>query len=240
LYSTLLGLAIAIVFLTPIVWGIDFWTLLPAFVAGHMNGIHFQNFPGFPLFPWSAFVFAGAVTGYLYLEARNSTAPQVGEASMMKKLLWLAPALMLFSVIIEPLASRMYPVYDYWMFSPSFTLLRIGIVMVLCAGMYFYERRWSVSPKSVVTLVGRESLIVYAVHLLLIYGNFSTFNFVKKVNHSFGYVEALVTTFVLTGMMIGLAYAWSRIKRESPKWKMVLQYGTLVVLVGVFFFGPGE
>jgi uncharacterized membrane protein len=240
LYSSLLGLALGTIFLTPVMWGIDFWPLLPPVLAGYMNGIHFQNFPGFPLFPWSAFVFAGAVTGYLFLEARNPNVPDVGERIMMKRVLWIAAGFILLSIIIEPIAAKLYPVYDYWKFSPSFTLLRIALVMVLCAGLFFYEKRYTVSPRSVVTLVGRESLIVYTVHLLLIYGNFSTFNFVRRVDHSFGYGEALLTTVILLAMMTGLAFAWSGIKRGSPRWKMALQYGTLAVLVGVFFFGPGE
>jgi uncharacterized membrane protein len=243
LYSTLLGLGIAIIFLTPVIWGIDFWPLLPAPLAGYMNGIHFQFFPGFPVFPWTAFVFAGAVTGYLFLESRS--VPEVegqnpGETAMMIKLLWWAPAVILVSALIEPALAGLYPVYDYWKFSPSFTLLRIGIVMILCATMYFYEKKRTVSPRSLVTLIGRESLIVYAIHLLLIYGNFGTFNFVKTVGHSFGYGAAIVTMVVLEVLMVGLAYSWSRVKRERPRWKMLVQYGTLVVLIAVFFFGPGE
>jgi hypothetical protein len=65
-----------------------------------------------------------------------------------------------------------------------------------------------------------------------------TFNFVKKVNHSFGYGEAIITTVVLYALMFALALFWSRIKRGSPQWRMALQYGALAVLVFVFFFGP--
>ena len=88
--------------------------------------------------------------------------------------------------------------------------------------------------------MGRESLIVYATHLLLIYGDFSTFNFFKRVNHSFGYGEAIITIVVLYTLMYALALFWSNIKRGSPRWKMALEVGTLAVLVGVFFFGPGN
>jgi len=150
------------------------------------------------------------------------------------------PTLIIVSFIIEPFAALMYPTYDYWKFSPSFYMLRLGIVIMLCIGMFFFEKRWGVSPRSPVTLIGRESLIVYATHLLLIYGDFGRFNFFKRVNHTFGYLEASVTTVLLLGMMYVLAYFWNRVKRESPRWKTILQYGVLVVLVGVFFLGPGE
>ena len=243
LYLTLGGMAMVVVFLTPVVWGIDFWPILPTFLAGYTNGFHFQNFPGFPLFPWCAFIFAGAVAGYFYLLAKDAGInPESGknEVTMMKRVLWISPAVIVLSFLIEPLAASFYPTYDYWKFSPSFTMLRIGIVMMLCVGMFFYERKSGVPPRSPVTLVGRKSLIVYATHLLLIYGNFSTFNFAKRVNHSFGYTEAIVTTLLLFVLMYGLARFWSTIKKESPRWKMAFEFSTLAVLVGVFFFGPGE
>lgn len=237
LYLALIAVTAGVVFLTPVVWGIDFWPILPAPLAGYINGMHFKSFPGFPLFPWSAFLFAGAIVGYFYQESRTSSEQ---ESAMMKRLLWWSPALILASFVIHPVAAVIYPTYDYWRFSPSFYLLRLGIVITLCVGMFFYEKGRGVSPRSPVTLIGRESLIVYAAHLLLIYGDFGTFNFSKRVNHTFGYGEAVITTVLLMGMMYALALFWNRIKRGSPRWKVALQFGTLAVLVGVFFFGPGE
>ncbi len=243
LYLTLTAITIGVICLTPIIWGIDFWPILPAILAGYTNGTHFQNFPGFPLFPWSAFLFAGAIFGYAYLRAKDAATKEgapYDEMRMMKRVLWAAPTLIALSVLIEPLAASVYATYDYWKFSPSFTLLRLGLVMLLCVGMFYSEKKKGVASSSPVTLVGRESLIVYATHLLLIYGNFSTFNFSKRVNQTFGYLEAAATTVALLVLMYGLAYFWGRVKRESPQWKLILQYGALAVLVGVFFFGPGE
>lgn len=241
-FYTVVGVvALAVIFLTPVIWGIDFWPLVPMAVAGYMNGAHFQNFPGFPLFPWAGFVFAGAAFGYWYLRSKDARSESLdSEGSMMKRALVAAGILMALSFAIEPLASSLYLTYDYWRFSPSFTLLRIGIVMMLCAGMFFYERNRGVSPGSPVTLIGRESLIVYTTHLLLIYGNFSTFNFSKRVHHSFGYGEAALTTVILLVLMYLLARFWSTVKQGSRKWKLALEVGTLIILVGVFFFGPGE
>jgi hypothetical protein len=92
----------------------------------------------------------------------------------------------------------------------------------------------------VVSLVGRESLLVYATHLLLIFGDFGTFNFKNSVNHTFGYVEAGGATVVLLILMYGLAVAWSRIKHGSPRWKLAVNLSALGIFLAVFFFGPGE
>jgi uncharacterized membrane protein len=237
LYTTIAVTTAAIIFLTPIVWGIDFWPMLPRFLAGYTNGIHFPNFPGFPIFPWSAFLFAGAAFGYVYLRSRDAEAGDPASVErLMKRSIWWALGLMAVSFAMEPVASSLYATYDYWRFSPSFILLRLGIVLLFCVGMYYREKMRGVSPRSAVTLIGRESLIVYATHLMLIYGNLGAFNFSKRVNHSFGYGEAILTTLVLLAAMYALAYFWNSVKRGSPRWKVGLQFGALVVFAGIFFF----
>jgi uncharacterized membrane protein len=236
LYTTLLVLTIAVAFLSPIVWGIDWRRYLPLPIAGYMNGMHFPTFPGFPLFPWSAFIFAGAVVGYHFIEAKQRNE----EPAFFKKMIWVGCGVMIFSALIEPVAARVYPVYDYGRFSPSFFFLRLGIVMLLCTLLFFYEKKFSVSPRSLLTLAGRESLIVYAVHLFLLYGNFGKFNFTKTVNHTFGYGEVFLATFLLMGLMIGLAYVWDRVRRMDPRVKQSIQWAIAATFVLVFFFGPGE
>ncbi len=236
LYWTLLTLTVAIAFVSPIVWAIDWRKHLPLPIAGYMNGMHFPDFPGFPLFPWAGFIFAGAVVGYLFVEAKQKG----NETRFFKIVLWFAPLVMVVSALIEPIALSTYAQYDYGLSSPSFFLLRLGIVMILCAGMFYYEKWKTVSPKSFVTLVGRESLIVYSVHLLLIYGNFASFNFVKRVNHTFGYTEGLFGTIALIAVMIGLALGWERVRKMNPNVKLYIQWGVFAFLVLLFFFGPGE
>jgi hypothetical protein len=81
---------------------------------------------------------------------------------------------------------------------------------------------------------------VYATHLLLIYGNFGTFNFRNEVNHSFGYLQAWSATAILLALMYGLALVWSRIKRGAPRWKRYAEFATATVFLLVFLFGPGE
>ena len=249
LYGALMFVAAAVVLASPILWGIDFWTMLPVPIASYLNGLHYSLFP---LFPWSAFLFAGAVAGYYYVEAREVDRREEGVAgtvtgrqygggsrqgALFVRVLWIALGMLAISFVIEPLAARVYPFYDYWRFSPSFVLLRLGLVLLLCAGMYFYEHSRGVSPGSAVALVGRESLLVYTVHLLLIYGNFGTFNFHDKVDNTFGYPQAMLTILVLWVLMYYLARAWSAAKHQ-PAFKRAIQSAVIVTLLGIFFFGP--
>jgi hypothetical protein len=86
--------------------------------------------------------------------------------------------------------------------------------------------------------MGRESLLVYATHLMLVFGKFGYFTFTDRVNRTFGYGEAIITTLILTGMMYLLALGWTRVKSAPPRVKRITQGVVLAGFILVFFFGP--
>ncbi len=234
LYTFAAALAVVTLFGAPLMWGREFLGVVPAPLAAYLNGLHYSLFP---LFPWSVFLLAGAVTGHLYNKARQSASD---EQRFIKRILYCGIGLMLCSFILQPFLPSLYSTYDHWRYGPPFVLLRIGIVMVLLAAMFYFERRVGVAKDSVVTLVGRESLLVYTVHLLLIYGDFGKFNYRHEVNHTYGAGEAIIASIALLLLMYAFAFVWSKIKRESPVMKTWTQVGVVVGLALVFFFGPGE
>ncbi|HEX9079406.1 MAG TPA: heparan-alpha-glucosaminide N-acetyltransferase domain-containing protein, partial [Desulfuromonadaceae bacterium] len=246
-----------IVVTTPLIWAIDFWKILPIPLAEYFNGLHASLFP---VFPWAAFVLAGTLAGYFYLETvqRAASAPSGGAgpapgqpqapvaarlpfspvvADGMRRFAWAAAALIALSFLLEPVASGLYPVYDYWKTSPSFYMLRLGLVMLIMAGLYFYERRRPIAPSSVLATAGRESLLVYTVHLLLLYGNFHGPHFVERIGRQFGFWEVLAVSAILVVLMIVLAYVWSAIK-AGPRWLLrTVELGVLAGFIIVFFVG---
>ena len=237
LYRMMIGVTLAVIFATPVAWGIDFWNLLPVPLASYMNGLHYSLFP---VFPWSAFLFAGALCGYFYLRAKDAGGEDAGAKSigamMTKTSLW-GVGMIALSFAVHPLAAMIYPGYAYWL-SPSFFMLRLGLVLLLCVLMYLFENRRGVSPRSVVALMGRESLLVYTVHLMLVYGKFGSYTFADRVHQSFGYGEAALTTLLLAGLMYLLALAWSRVKSAPPPVRKVTQGAVIAGFAIVFFFGP--
>lgn len=231
LYRAVAGLTIFILFATPLAWTFNFWNVLPLPVAAYFNGLYYSLFP---LFPWSAFLFAGALAGYYYIEAREKG----GEAEFIRRAALAAPVVIAASFLLHPVAASVYPVYDYWRFSPSFVLLRLGIVLLIMGGLFLYEKKRGVKPWSVVTLFGRESLVVYATHLMLVYGDFGKGSFAYQVARSYGYPQALLVTGALLLLMFGLAVLWGRIKRGPPALKWGVEGAVLAGFLYVFFFGP--
>jgi uncharacterized membrane protein len=231
LYRTVAGATVVILLGTPLMWTFNWWNVLPVPIASYLNGLYYSLFP---LFPWSAFLFAGALAGYYYTEARERGA----EALFLRRAAYAGLAAIGISFALHPLAALLYPVYDYWRFSPSFVLLRLGIVLLLTWGMFLWERKRGVGISSPVTLIGRESLIVYVTHLMLIYGDFGSGSFASQVGRSYGYPQAILVTALLLGGMAALAYAWERIKKGYPRVKRALSLSFLAGLLLVFFFGP--
>jgi uncharacterized membrane protein len=234
LYRAVLGMAVGVIFLTPIMWTINWWNFLPIPIASYLNGMYYSLFP---IFPWSAFLFAGALTGYYYVEARSG-ATAGREFTMMRKGAVAGVALILVSFPLHPLGESVYPVYDYWHLSPSFVFLRLGLVLLLCGGMFLYEQRRGISPSSVVTRFGRESLIVYVTHLTLLYGEFSGDSIARRLGGSVGYGGATLGTVVLLGLMYVLAFVWGRIKRGPAKMKYAVEGIFVGILLLYFVFGP--
>ena len=69
---------------------------------------------------------------------------------------------------------QIYPVYDFWHTSPNFFLIRLGLLLVILTGVYAWCRwglgNWGFSP---LAQLGQTSLLVYWVHIDLVYGKIS-------------------------------------------------------------------
>lgn len=222
---------IGILAATPVLWSIDFWQFLPPVTAAYLNGLHYSLFP---LFPWTAFLFSGALVGHFYVAARGR-GDETSVGTMMRAAAGTGIALIILSFVLEKFELLVYSSVNYWLTGPSFVLLRIGIVLLLLYGMFLYESRRGVRPASVVALVGRQSLVVYVVHLTALYGKVGSRSLVNVVGASFGPLEVLVTALVLLGAMIAIALAWDQIKKKSPRLKRAVQAVVAGALVLVFF-----
>jgi hypothetical protein len=74
---------------------------------------------------------------------------------------------------------KLYSVYDYWHTSPEFFLIRVGMLLVILTASYAWCRwviavlsRWHRGFSPLIQL-GQASLLVYWVHIELVYGRFA-------------------------------------------------------------------
>jgi len=211
--------AACVALLTPLVWTTCRSAWLPWPVESYLDGVHVFSRPQpwlFPIFPWVAFAFTGLAVGFFLLSdfaKRKETSAFVAVGSTGT----LACAL---SVLSDAGPLHLYDptIYDYWHTSPSFFLMRCGVLLLILFLVYAWCR-WGFAQKgfSPIIQLGQTSLLVYWVHIEFVYGRLSI---LPKGRCGIATASAgLVIIFVA---MLALSIARTRWKKRTAK---VLQPG---------------
>jgi uncharacterized membrane protein len=167
------GTALLISLLTPPLWTTWRPDWLPWPLESYINGVHNLAVPQawlFPIFPWSAFAFAGLAAGFILQGQRvrgreGSVFISAGAAGLV---------FVLAARMFDRQPRQLYAVYDYWHTSPNFFLLRVGMLLMILTASYAWCR-WGAALLGFSPLIqlGQASLLVYWVHLEFVYGRFS-------------------------------------------------------------------
>jgi len=166
-------LALGIALVTPPLWTTWRPRWLPWYLESYINGVHVYDKPQpwlFPIFPWTAFAFAGLAVGFLLFTewAAKNQAKAAGLFGVA------GVALFYLSSWLDARPVQLYAVYDYWHTSPNFFLARVGILLLILLGSYAWCQ-WGLGQVGFSPLVqlGTASLLVYWVHIEFVYGRFS-------------------------------------------------------------------
>ena len=158
--------------LAPVVWSASL-SGVPQIVSDYLRGKPPRAL--FPLFPWTAHAFAGALVGLGFARVRRAANPVKAEAQYV--LGWLAGGsivLWFATRFLDGLPGQLYSQLDWWQTSPAYFLLRTCSSIWILAGCWAVERAfapfWSRLPAGPLVTLGRHSLIIYWVHVELVYG----------------------------------------------------------------------
>ena len=159
--------------LAPLLWTNWRPRFLPWELETYINGVHNLGAPQpwlFPVFPWSAFAFAGLVFGLVLMSER---ARKVGAHIFF--LVGGAGLILIYGAkFLDSRGPQIYPVYDFWHTSPNFFMIRLGLLLLLTVFAYAWCR-WGLGQRGFSPLIqlGNTSLLVYWVHIEFVYGRFS-------------------------------------------------------------------
>lgn len=161
----------------------------------------------FALFPWLAFVFAGAIAGELVSAARTVKAERRLQIGLI--LAGLGGLLVAHAASFRP---SIYPVSNFWTSSPTFFFIRLGIctamlpVAAIVDAFHGWARRmWAGVfptpdvPGRVLTTLGRSSLFVYWIHVEMAYGGIA-----RPVKRALPLEWSLVATVLLCGLLYAI------------------------------------
>jgi uncharacterized membrane protein len=204
------GTSLLISLLTPLIWTIWRPRWLPWPLESYIDGVHNLGTPQawlFPIFPWTAFAFAGLAVGFILQRAR------AGRAQLFFSLGAAGVVLIELSRWLDSRPLQLYPVYDYWHTSPNFFLVRVGMLLVILTASYIWCR-WGFGQFGFSPLIqlGQASLLVYWVHIEFVYGRFSILP-----KHRVGIGAASAGLVIITLAMLALAYARTRLKGRSTE-----------------------
>lgn len=201
-----LALAVLVALLTPLAWDLPWPKWLPGALRAHWSG----RAPGafFPLFPWAGFTAVGAATGLMLAWARK-----LGRESMALALLGLAGALAFPVALRLDRLPSFYPARDFWWTSPNYFLIKVGVMwLVLWFAQLWSRGPWAHSP-SPLRQLGRTSLLVYWVHIEIVYGGILA----GGLRHHLSVPQASLGLLLLTLAMLALSLAWTKWRAASSE-----------------------
>ncbi|HJT88184.1 MAG TPA: heparan-alpha-glucosaminide N-acetyltransferase domain-containing protein [Bryobacteraceae bacterium] len=194
-----LGLAIA--FASPLITQMD-WSWAPGVVRNYI--VPDYNFFGF--FPWGAYLAFGMSAGSII-----RTVPAEGIERVMQWAALLGGALILTSRYFANLPFSLYTKAEFWLNSPAQVLIKQGVTLVLVAFAFLWTRYAAGTGWSWIRQFGTTSLLVYWVHIELVYGRWLSF---FKTNLTEG--ETAVAAACVIVLMLALSTLKSNRHRLGP------------------------
>jgi uncharacterized membrane protein len=197
-----------IVSTTGVVWSIDWTGRLPQWIAAYLTPAAGSQFP---VFPWAGFILLGVGLGQVYARWGDARLTLYANA-----LLLAAGGTMLATVFVLRLLS--VPIFGTGptSFVPSEFLMRAGVCLLVLGGIAHASTRMTRLPH-VFSAVAQETLLIYFVHLCIVYG--SVWN--RGLSHVYGQTLGPVGTsfcvLVLLVSMGALAYYWNWCKHARPR-----------------------
>ncbi len=158
-------------------------TWLPWPLESYIDGCHNLGAPQswlFPIFPWSAFAFAGLAAGFilfnslLFKDSRIKDRVRNHTAQTLALLAAAGAVAILVARQLDRSSFHLYSTYDYWHTSPNFLMTRIGLLLLITFLSYAWCS-WGLGARGFSPLIqlGQTSLLVYWVHIEFVYGRFS-------------------------------------------------------------------
>lgn len=192
---TVLGLVIA--GLAPVVSMTD-----SSSVPFLVHSYFFPSYNYFGFFPWASFLAFGMVAGSIIRIVKHE---DLGRA-----MLWFLAIGIGLALVAHELGSLPYSIYqksDFWLNSPTLIMIKLGVVLAMLALAWLWvnlaaPQRWSLFRQ-----LGTTSLIVYWVHIELVYGRW--FGIWKE---ALSVRQVLIFTALLLALMVAISIGQTRAK----------------------------
>jgi hypothetical protein len=195
------ALALVIVAATPFVWASGLGARMPEPIAPWVDEATGSRFP---VFPFSAFVLAGTLAGALLGHAPP-------EKRRRREVVAGVALLALGGLTALALRGRV----DFWGPSPAYVLVRLGALLLLLRLVEAAAATGHVAMRAL-ALVGHETLLVYVLHLTLLFGGVFGPSLLTAWHGRLGFAGALAVLAAMLPVLLGAAWLWRTAKQHAP------------------------
>ncbi len=218
---------VVIALVSPLIWQIDFNQYIHPIVGNYLNTQHKSLFP---LFPWLNFLFAGAIFAKHFVDARQrDEETKFIKLSAITGFVVLLLGHLFYSGLFSETITSIIP-------NPVFYLERLGYIIMLFFFCWLADKKFNIR-KSFILDASRESLLVYWLHLIIIFGAFwNGKSLAMIIDTKLNAFEALISAIILISLMIVAAKIWGWIKKSYPKEASIFVKVFVGILLIVFLF----
>ncbi len=219
----------------PLAGSIDFARYLPLFLAQYFNRMHGALFP---LFPWSGFLIGGTIASQYVTKHTGAAAGGTARNRAPVRILVLGAVAAAAGFFLIPLEKHFLVDPHFPHYSPTWFLLRLGLLLIILYGITVYEGRRD-PGSSIIKLFGRETFFVYVLHLVIVYGSSLSFpSLVNLIGPNLSYAECLGVFLVLSAAMYFAAWGWHWLKSSNFIASRRIQYLFVTIVLYLFIRNP--
>jgi len=195
--------ALAVLAAAPSIWASGLSRALPPILGAYLDNASVPS--TFPLFPYAAFVLAGAVAG-------AGLGRQDAAVRHRRAVAW--GAVLLVSGVA--LAFALKGAVPFWGPSPGYALLRLGGLLLLLRVVEEVSRREWPGIRTL-ALLGHETLLVYVLHLYLLWGGVLGAAPLGPWAGRLGFAQGLGVVVLMIPVLLAAAWSWHRVKMRFPR-----------------------
>ncbi len=215
------ALAIVVIVVSPLVWSSELSRGLPGGIASYIDS---RTGSRFPVFPFSAFVLAGTLAGAVMGRAD----PKVRH----RRALLTGGALVALGLCVAWLSAGRIPYW--WGASPAYVVMRLGGLLLLMR-LVEAAANAALPGTRALALFGHETLLVYVLHLYLLFGGVVYASPLRVLHGQCGFVGAFAVLVAMLPVLLAASWLWRGVKQRAPREaQLVLVFLSLTFLYEFF------
>ncbi len=222
--------AIIVIFFSPLVWNLDLTNVFPLWLVSYIN---VGNNSWFPIFPWSAYILCGVIFASLFINAKE----HLDAVNMMQKAVAIGVITLTGALIIVNVPTHIYPLHDVWKVNPLIIFARLGFVAIVTSGVFFAEHSLKITSQ-IPQIMGRESLFIYVLHLIILYGSVVNKGLQQIILPTLSVgMSTVIFLLIFAGISL-FTYGWYQVKKHYSKTAIAARLAVAATFIILFLTRP--